>query len=987
MAETSISGIEFKIVGTTGKAKSAVDKLTASLKGLKTALHTTSAKKLEKDLEGVEKSSKKTTTTLGKLFKSIGRIGFYRAIRSALKFITEGFKEGLDNAYQFSKIVGYDLAATMDTLATKSLTMKNQLGSAFGSLIMAVEPILLQLIALVTKAANALARFFAGIAGKDTYLKAVDTVTQYGEAVSGVGEAAKEAMKYLAPFDELNVLPGDKGGSSGGSGASTPDYSTMFEEAPTSQALKDFATDFKITVSDVLFDWSDLTNEQIAEKVLAALFGIVGLVTGIALTGTLTGGLTFAVLGVALGLIADTFIFDHDGVLEQSEIAHSLQYVLNALAGGVVGFTIGGPGGAVIGAAVGLGISLLANAAELLPGNSIVNTDVLLDQLTVALGMLTGGIIGFSVGGPAGALIGAVIGLGVTAAITALKFDNQSGELSGESGRTGLDYFVVDVLGMPSNEEWKTYGENIWKKIKEGSGAGWKSFKEGWTDFKTELYNIFIKPIVDAFDEFAQNHPVIAKFLGIENGASDVITPGAEAANSMWNIDIEADIKSVKDSVPPEDKVSDNWTANMEEADDEKLPLWKRVINKVKGIFGDTDSSELTQDQTTLDTTANFKYRAPYSESLPMDKRTFDATANFKYTAPYSSEYPLDKRTFDAQARYKYSLVDELLYPLSKRTFDSRANYTSTQNNLTLDQRTFDSVAKYKYRNDDDFPLEKRTFDSVARYKYRNDDDFPLDKRTFDSVAKYKYRNDALSDAQKTLDTTAKFSEYEDWLDNPWMYAMARFDSWEDYVDYIKNAPWLYTDARMNDWADYINYYTNCPTVSATAKITDTYVDPYLATPTIDVNARIVGSTGNPTMAEGGSFFGGKWHGIPQAASGGKFHGSLFWAGEAGPEIVGHAGGRTEVLNRSQLAATMYASVRSAMSGVQFNVSGMRTPTSAQAESYDEETMYRAMLRALNDSDVFPDEIDLDGDVVYRKMVQRNRNEQRRLGINPMMAS
>lgn len=984
MAETSISGIEFKIVGTTGKAKSAVDKLTASLKGLKTALHTTSAKKLEKDLEGVEKSSKKTTTTLGKLFKSIGRIGFYRAIRSALRFITEGFKEGLENAYQFSKIVGYDLAATMDTLATKSLTMKNQLGSAFGSLIMAVEPILLQLIALVTKAANALARFFAGIAGKDTYLKAVDTVTQYGEAVSGVGEAAKEAMKYLAPFDELNVLPGDKGGSSGGSGASTPDYSTMFEEAPTSQVLKEFATDFKITVSDVLFDWSDLTNEQIAEKVLAALFGIVGLVTGIALTGTLTGGLTFAVLGVALGLIADTFIFDHDGVLEQSEIAHSLQYVLNALAGGVVGFTIGGPGGAVIGAAVGLGISLLANAAELLPGNSIVNTDVLLDQLTVALGMLTGGIIGFSVGGPAGALIGAVIGLGVTAAITALKFDNQSGELSGESGRTGLDYFVVDVLGMPSNEEWKTYGENIWKKIKEGSGAGWKSFKEGWTDFKTELYNIFIKPIVDAFDEFAQNHPVIAKFLGIENGASDVITPGAEAANSMWNIDIEADIKSVKDSVPPEDKVSDNWTANMEETDDEKLPLWKRVINKVKGIFSDTDSSKLTQDQTTLDTTANFKYRAPYAESLPMDKRTFDATANFKYTAPYSNSLSMDKRTFDSTANFLYWGGQKTL-PMEKRTFDSTANfaYWGGEDTLSMDKRTFGSKAKFVYwGGEETLPMEKRTFGSKANFIYwGGEDTLPIAKRTFGSKAKFNEYEDALKDPW--LSTMASFDSYEDMLvdpslnaeasfnswsnsfpenSSPWSYAKAWFSSWSNSYD-ANNSPWSYAKAWFNDWGNGLQYK-----------------------PQIECEAYFTGTSGK--FASGGAFFGGSWHEIPQYAGGTtKAHGSMFIAGEAGPEVVGHIGGRTEVLNRSQLAATMYASVRNAMSGVQFNVSGMRTPTSAQAESYDEETMYRAMLRALNDSDVFPDEIDLDGDVVYRKMVQRNRNEQRRLGVNPMMAS
>lgn len=69
--------------------------------------------------------------------------------------------------------------------------------------------------------------------------------------------------------------------------------------------------------------------------------------------------------------------------------------------------------------------------------------------------------------------------------------------------------------------------------------------------------------------------------------------------------------------------------------------------------------------------------------------------------------------------------------------------------------------------------------------------------------------------------------------------------------------------------------------------------------------------------ANGGIFNNGIWRNIPQYAGGtSSAHGTLFLAGEAGPEIVGHVGGRTEVLNKSQLAATMFDAVRSAMSGV-----------------------------------------------------------------------
>lgn len=62
--------------------------------------------------------------------------------------------------------------------------------------------------------------------------------------------------------------------------------------------------------------------------------------------------------------------------------------------------------------------------------------------------------------------------------------------------------------------------------------------------------------------------------------------------------------------------------------------------------------------------------------------------------------------------------------------------------------------------------------------------------------------------------------------------------------------------------------------------------------------------------AKGGIFRNGKWQSIAQYAGGGlPNYGSLFVAGEAGPEIVGHVNGQSEVLNQSQLASVMYNAV------------------------------------------------------------------------------
>ena len=91
-----------------------------------------------------------------------------------------------------------------------------------------------------------------------------------------------------------------------------------------------------------------------------------------------------------------------------------------------------------------------------------------------------------------------------------------------------------------------------------------------------------------------------------------------------------------------------------------------------------------------------------------------------------------------------------------------------------------------------------------------------------------------------------------------------------------------------------------------------------------DANTKVLA-----VKALGGVFQAGAWRSIPQYARGTLRAGSIFAAGEAGPELVGHVGGRTEVLNKSQLASTMYSAVTAgmvtALRGLQFRVPAMAT--------------------------------------------------------------
>ena len=290
MPNVSLNGIEFTIKGSSDAASGSVDKLigklnelhsslnkVASVKGFKSAFSglasgaeqasraSTSFSKFRNSLDKVIAATEKISglalkgifktissplvdagkralgfaKSLGSAFGGLKRIAGYRLIRSAIKAITDGFREGAQHAYYFSKIMNGSLAAAFDRLASTSATMKNQLGAGFASLIQAIEPVVQRIIALVNAAAAALTQLISLLGGRATWLKATNQAKDFGEAVGGAGGAAKEALKYLAPFDELNVLPDDKGGGGGGG---LEDFAGMFEEADYEGFFKQLKT-------------------------------------------------------------------------------------------------------------------------------------------------------------------------------------------------------------------------------------------------------------------------------------------------------------------------------------------------------------------------------------------------------------------------------------------------------------------------------------------------------------------------------------------------------------------------------------------------------------------------------------------------------------------------------------------------------------------------------------------------------------------------
>lgn len=189
-------------------------------------------KRIGEGIKGISESSKKAHPQLSKVMSSLGRVAFYRAIRAAIKGITDAMKEGLTNVYAFSSTIGSVISQTLDSFASLGSTMKNQMGAAFGELLATIRPIIEFIIQLVTKAADALSQLFAILGGRSTYHKAAGTAAKWAESAEKGAAAAKEWKNQLLGFDEINRLEatgdtGAGGGAGGGGGAGAYELSPV----------------------------------------------------------------------------------------------------------------------------------------------------------------------------------------------------------------------------------------------------------------------------------------------------------------------------------------------------------------------------------------------------------------------------------------------------------------------------------------------------------------------------------------------------------------------------------------------------------------------------------------------------------------------------------------------------------------------------------------------------------------------------------------
>lgn len=271
--------------------------------------------------------------------------------------------------------------------------LKGAFLTAFQPIYEVVLPALIYMMRVLTAIIQVVGNFFSAITGKNTaqMAKNAKALNNQAGAISGVGDAAEQAAKQLAGFDEINRLESmDKGSTGGGGGVSSGS-------------------------GEILPDFEPLEITEDLERILALVGAIGAGLLAWKIASMFTDSLSLAAgLGLAVGgafLYAYNWADAFSNGISWENLSGMLAGML-VLAGGL-GLAFG-----TVGAAIGLLIGsvglIIAAFAE------FKRTGELTDEMLVALALAITGI-GAAISLVTGSWIPLIIGLLLSFGVTLAK--------------------------------------------------------------------------------------------------------------------------------------------------------------------------------------------------------------------------------------------------------------------------------------------------------------------------------------------------------------------------------------------------------------------------------------------------------------------------------------------------------------------------------------------------------------------------------------
>jgi len=276
-------------------AKKELSALKTIAKGTSKFFNSSFGKLLTKPFTNFGNTIKSATGKVSQFMSSIGRIAMYRAIRAAIHAITQAFKDGTNNLYQYSKAMGGTFAKSMDSISTSMQYFKNSIAAAVAPIINSLAPAIDFAIDKIVAFINVLNQLFASLSGAKTWTKAVKTPKEYAASADKATKTNEKLKKSILGIDEINPLQDNNKSGSGGSGASTPDYSSMFTEVETINGdIADFAESLKKAFNEG--DWEGLGKlaaDKVNETFASIKWNEVGKKIGYYLNGAISTAYSF----------------------------------------------------------------------------------------------------------------------------------------------------------------------------------------------------------------------------------------------------------------------------------------------------------------------------------------------------------------------------------------------------------------------------------------------------------------------------------------------------------------------------------------------------------------------------------------------------------------------------------------------------------------------------------------------------------------------
>jgi hypothetical protein len=1080
MAENTIDNLSISVVASAEKAINTFDRLASGASGLKSAANGaaggmqdmaqgakdagtatqqagTQAGKARPNIKGVGKdakdageNAKKGSSGLATFWQSLKRIAYYRMIRSVIKAISEAFKEGAQNLYQWSNATGLsDFKKNMDRIATSALYLKNSLGAMLEPIVRAFTPIIETVVDGLVWIINHVNMLFAMLSGSQTYTVAKKVATTWSDAgktaASSAKKAADDIKRTILGFDEINKLEKENTNSvSSGSGSNTNglNYSDMFEERKLTGLMSNFASVIEKfnagwagVIAGLLAGWAaiKLAIKGVASLSLGWLKDMAGKSISIAVSLVRSGWKTIKAWAVSFGeAVVDLAVRVKTKIAELwANIAAKWAALHPVLQVGIA-ITLTA---AALWAAYKLAWALAPEKMLQVEVGIKTSAKALWGQLKTSWNTVQNRVLEFSVSmvqTASGLWIGLkclwnsiqnrVLQFSVSIVQTAKGLWNGL-KTSWNKIQNRVLEFSVSVSQTASrlwdgiNKGWGTAQEHVVQfsvSIVQTANGLWEGFKKSWNSIQNRVLQFSVSMVQTASGLW---NGLKTEWEKVSDKVLTVTSKITTTAQSLWNWLKENWEKVALGALGIAIAIATPW----ETVAAALGALWGNVTASFGGALAFAVAPELNKTPAQIkeeleglikpisipwqivSTTngiieglggAADKLKKSLDLTLPSVDVTVNAVPGVGFVAPGAGTGKANSFTLknidaknvviDASAGRGFAAITPTGILTLKGIGAMAALVSLAINKGNSNDAAVNALTTGSYDKKVSMSVNVSGADSSF-----GGDIFVDDSGVTGATSSVTGLINAFEKLKNNLTKKLKIQIGQEGTPPTVVNTALTFKSGLKKavkVEVAKSGSINGTVGNALD-APAENYKTVNVALGADSKNSSSTavkaVESIGKKVSISISAVVTSLAGATTAianffgigkkAMGGVFSNGVWSNIPQYAGGTlNAHGSLFLAGEAGPEIVGHVGGRTEVLNKSQLASAMYNSVRNAMSGITLDANIY----SGGNGEFDYDIMYRAMYDAFTAALSRNDERDREKLALMREIAAKDFNPE-----------